>query len=60
MTIDELLNELENYPRPHIQSEEGAIAAAATLMRAAALTIRQLKIAEKQDKEERKESTWNA
>ena len=44
MTIDELLTELETWPKPNIQSEDAALAAASKLMRAAALTIRQLRV----------------
>ena len=46
MTIDELLTELETWPKQNVQSEDAALAAASKLMRAAALTIRQLRIAE--------------
>ena len=45
MTIDELLTELDTFPRPGIQSYEGALENATRLIRAAALTIRQLRAA---------------
>ena len=45
MTIDELLTELDMFPRQGIQSYEGALEDASRLIRAAALTIRQLRAA---------------
>jgi hypothetical protein len=49
MTIDELLNELDTFPRQGIQSYDGALAVASGLMRAAAVTIRQLRTTERDD-----------
>jgi hypothetical protein len=43
MTIDELLTELDTFPRPGIPSYEGALEDAARLIRAAASTIRTLR-----------------
>jgi hypothetical protein len=45
MTLDELLTELETFPRPGIHSYEGALEDATRLIRAAAMTIRQFRIA---------------
>ena len=43
MTIDELLTELDTFPRPGIQSYDGALQEASRLIRRAALTIRTLR-----------------
>jgi hypothetical protein len=44
MTIDELLTELDMFPRQGIQSYDGALEDATRLIRAAAAVIRQLRI----------------
>ena len=46
MDTNELLTELDTFPRPGIQSYEGALEDATRLIRAAAVTIRQLRTAE--------------
>ena len=43
MTIDELLHEIDTFPRQGIQSYDGALEEASRLLRVAALTIRTLR-----------------
>jgi len=44
MDTDELLNELETWPAPGTSDYDSALQSASRLMRAAALTIRQLRV----------------